>query len=78
MTKYIWACLMILAILMMAGCSLYKEEIRPEETLEALINSELIYEEGLAAFPYALLTEYGRTAVLLSHSNIADKKKRRE
>ena len=48
MTKYIWACLMILAILMMAGCSLYKEEIRPEETLEALINSELIYEETLS------------------------------
>lgn len=48
MTKYIWACLMILAILMVAGCSLYRESVGTGEAIEALINAELIYEETLS------------------------------
>lgn len=55
MSKSIFACLIILTTLMMAGCSLYKEDTEDGEVLEALINADLIYEETFS--PNGLYTE---------------------
>lgn len=45
MSKYIFACLILLIALIMTGCSIYRDGIGTNEVLETLINSNLIYEE---------------------------------
>lgn len=61
MLKYVLTCLMMLTTLILAGCSLYKEDIGAGETLDALINSDLIFAETFS--PNGAYTEQEKDKV---------------